>query len=121
VGLRVLAAHGQAATMAQAAVAADLHQALDVLRALAAQVALDRHLVVDAVTQLGNLVLGQVTHVRVGADAELVEDVVRRRPADAVDVREADLDALVERDVDPGDTSHQLFTPASACGAGSGR
>src|SRR3712207_4533054 len=40
VGLGVLAADGQAAPVAQAAVAGDLHEALDVLRPLAAQVAL---------------------------------------------------------------------------------
>ena len=31
--------------------------------------------------------------------------------ADAVDVRETDLDALVEGDVDPGDTSHLADHP----------
>src|SRR5690606_21138294 len=40
IGARALAAHGQAATMAEAAVAADVHQSLDVHRRLAAQVAL---------------------------------------------------------------------------------
>ena len=48
VGLRALAVDRQAAAVAQAAVGADLHQPLDVLRALAAQVALDGQLVVDA-------------------------------------------------------------------------
>src|SRR3954451_10058854 len=46
IGLGVLAADRQAATMPQAAVAADLHQALDVLRALAPQVALDREVAI---------------------------------------------------------------------------
>src|SRR3954451_10377658 len=50
VGLGVLTAHGQAAPVAQAAVGADLHQALDVLRALAAQVSHRQH-VVDRVAQ----------------------------------------------------------------------
>ena len=52
VGLRLLPAHGQAAAVAQAAIAADLLQAFDVLGALAAQVALDREPVVDRVAQL---------------------------------------------------------------------
>src|SRR3954471_24755561 len=52
VGLGVLAADGQAATMAETAVAADLHQALDVLRALAPQVALDGEVAVDRVAEL---------------------------------------------------------------------
>jgi hypothetical protein len=57
---------------------ADLHQALDVLRALAAQVALDRE-VVDGVAQARDLVLGQVAHVRVG------ETLLRSRTWFAVD------------------------------------
>src|SRR3954447_24010980 len=108
VGLGVLAADGQAAPVAQAAVAADLHQALDVLRTLTAQVALDGEAAVDGVAELADLVLGQVAHVGVGRDARLRQQVVRGRPADAVDVRQTDLDALVERDVDAGDAGHAL-------------
>src|SRR3954451_8569356 len=52
VGLGVLAAHGKAATVAHAAVAADLHQALDRLGALAPQIALDGVVAVDQVAQL---------------------------------------------------------------------
>ncbi len=51
--------------MAQAPVAPDLHQALDVLRALTAQVTLDDE-VVHGVAQLADLLLGQVADVRVG-------------------------------------------------------
>src|SRR5262249_35371112 len=109
VRLRVLAADGQAAAVAQAAIAADLHQALDRLRALAAQITLDRDVAVDEVAQLGDLVVGQLAHVGVGRDAGLGEQLVRGRPADAVDVGQPDLDALVERDVDPGDACHRLL------------
>src|SRR3954451_21428246 len=100
VGLGVLAADGQAAPVAQAAVAADLHQALDVLRTLTAQVALDRQSAVDGVAQLADLVLGEVADVGVGRDADLGQELVRRRSADPIDVGEADLHALVQRDVD---------------------
>src|SRR3954471_22247153 len=65
VGLGVLTADRQAATMAQGAVAADLHQTLDVLRALAAQIALDREVAIDRVAQLADLVVGQVADVGV--------------------------------------------------------
>src|SRR2546421_402436 len=79
-----------------AAIAADLHQALDVLGALTAQVALDHVLAVDQVAELDHLVLGEVADVGVGRDVDLREDLVRARPADAVDVRQPDLDALVQ-------------------------
>src|SRR3954463_279236 len=113
VGLGVLTSHRQAAPVAQAAVAADLHQALDVLRALAAQVTLDHVVTVDDVAQLRHLVVREVPDLAVRLDPELGEDLVRGRPADAVDVRQADLDALVEGDVDAGDASHCLRAPSA--------
>src|SRR5205807_3538119 len=51
VGLGVLTSDRQPAPVAQPAVGADLHQALDVLRALAPQVALDRERAVDGVPE----------------------------------------------------------------------
>src|SRR4051812_17365616 len=71
VGLGVLAADRQAATVAQAAVAADLHQPLDVLRALAPQIALDGEVAIDRVAQLADLVLGEVADIGVRGDPEL--------------------------------------------------
>src|SRR3954447_1081124 len=121
VGLGVLAADGEAAAVAQPAVAADLHQALDVLRTLAAQVALDDVVAVDQVAELGDLVVGEVAHLAVRLDAELGEDLVRGRLADPVDVGQADLDALVARDVDAGYTSHDAATPDAACAGGLSR
>ena len=77
--------------MAQAPVAADLLQALDVLRALAPQVALDGQALVDRVAELGDLVLGEVADCTVGVDAELREKLVDVERPIAVDVRQADL------------------------------
>src|SRR3954452_13765290 len=121
VGLGVLAAHGQPAAVAHATVGPDLHQALDVLGALAAQIAFDREVVVDRVSELRHLVLGEITDIGVRRDAELREQLVGGRTTHSVDVGESDLDALVERDVDPGDTSHLPPSPAAACGGDSSR
>jgi hypothetical protein len=60
VGLRALAADGQAAPVPDPAVGADLAEALDRLRALAAQVALDLQVAVDVLAELGDLLVGQV-------------------------------------------------------------
>src|SRR4051795_702636 len=65
VRLGALAVDRQATAVAETAVAADLHQALDVLRALAAKVALDGEVVVDVVAELADLVLGEVADVGV--------------------------------------------------------
>src|SRR5829696_7085428 len=81
VRLGVLAAHRQPAAVADPAVAADLHQTLDGLGALAAEVALDGVVAVDEIAQLRDLVLGQVLHVLVRADADLGEELAGRGPA----------------------------------------
>src|SRR5256885_1492746 len=71
VRLRALAVHGQAAAVADALVGADLHQPLDVLGPLTAQVALHRQALVDGVAQFAHLVVGQVLDVGVRVDARL--------------------------------------------------
>ena len=97
--------------MAQTAIAGDLLEAFDVLRALAPQIALDGQSLVDRVAQLCHLVLGEVAHVGGGADSDLLEDLVRRRTPDAVDVRETDLRALVQRQVHSRDSCHLADHP----------
>src|SRR5215813_11759588 len=123
VGLGALAVHRQAAPVAQAAVAADLGQALDVVGPLPPQVALDHELLLDHVPQACDLLLGEVADVRVRADVDLLEHGVRRRAADAVDVGEADLHPLLTGDVDACDAGHGLppllsVSPVSACAWG---
>src|SRR5690606_28065902 len=60
IGLGALAPDRQAATMANAAVGTEVHQALDVHRHFTAQVAFHRHLA-DFVAQGVELILAQVT------------------------------------------------------------
>src|SRR5208282_1482529 len=79
----------------------------------------DHVVLVDQLAELDDLFLGQVADLAVGLDAELGEHLVGRRATDPVDVRQADLDALVEGDVDTGDACH--LNLAFACGADSSR
>ncbi len=97
--------------MAEAAVAADLGEALDRLGALAAQVTLDRQLAVDDVAQAGDLVIGEIPDVGVLVDVEIREQALRSRASDPVDLGETDLYPLVERDVDSGDASQGATYP----------
>src|SRR5579863_1403689 len=99
--LGVLAVHRKTAPVAHAAVAADLLQALDVLRALASQVTLDDDGVVDEVAQLHDLFLGEIADLAIRLDPDLGQQPVGGRTTDPVDVGQADLDTLVEGDVDP--------------------
>src|SRR5207237_1144573 len=108
VGVRALPADGQAAPVPQAAVTADVHQTLDVhLRALA-QIALDLALAFDDRADAPQLLLVQIAHARIGVHARRFEDRVRARAPDAVNVRQTDLDALVNREIDANHTSHSL-------------
>src|SRR6266849_9972298 len=62
VGARPLAARRQVAPVAQAAVAADLHQPLDVHRDLLAEIAFDAPLLLEHPADLPDVLLGEILH-----------------------------------------------------------
>src|SRR5690606_2800260 len=62
IGMRALAADGQALAMAQTAIAGEIHQALDVHRRIAAQVAFYRVVGIDGFADLQHFLIGQVLH-----------------------------------------------------------
>src|SRR5258708_24428973 len=59
VGVRALTAHRQTLAMAQAAIAAEIHQPLDVHRHLPPEIAFDGEFAVDELADAQDLVLGQ--------------------------------------------------------------
>src|ERR1700678_4524128 len=74
VGLGSLSANRQSAAMTQSAIAADIHQTLDVALNLASQIAFDANLErVERVAQLLFVVLGEVFHACVGIDPRVGE------------------------------------------------
>src|SRR5690606_30493896 len=86
VGMRALAAHRQRPAMAQAAVAAEVHQALDVHRDLAAQIALDLIVAVDGLADLQHFGVGELVDAALQRNADLLDDLGRELRADAVDI-----------------------------------
>src|ERR1041384_797929 len=106
IGVRALSAYGQTTTMAQAAITADVHQTFDVHLHAFAQVALNVSLPLADRTNAPKLILIQIAHARVRADARFFEDRVRARTPDAVNVCQSDLDAFIDRKIDPNHTSH---------------
>src|SRR5690606_11820211 len=102
VGLGALAANGQALAVTQAAIAADIDEALDVDRGLGAQVALDLVAGLDRAAQLADLLVGQVAGLLGAVDPGLLEDGDGAHAADAVDVGQSDVAPLVVRNVDAG-------------------
>src|SRR5205814_1448402 len=69
----------------------------------------------DGLAQLHDLVVGEVLDVGVRIYADVAEDLVRGRPPDPVDVGEADLDPLVEGNVDSSDARHLASSYPCLC------
>src|SRR4029079_6713244 len=103
---RALPVHREAAAVPDPLVRADLDLALDVGGDLAPQVTLDLHVRVDERPQLGDLVVGEVTNPRVGRQPGLATHDLRGGATDPEDVRQGDLESLLARDVDTGNSRH---------------
>ena len=109
--------HRQAAPMAQATVAAQVHQPLDVHRNFTPQVALDAVILVDQLAQLQHFVVRKLIDPAVVRNAQLRANVHRVRWADAIDVTEADQHPLVGRNVHAGNTGHAWCSWSCRCAA----
>jgi hypothetical protein len=97
VGLRALAADGKSTAMAQAAVATNVGQPLDVPSDLTAQVALDLDLAVDRFAQFLLVIRGEIFDPNVGVDTRLSKQLLCGREPNTENVREGDLDSLFAR------------------------
>jgi hypothetical protein len=98
--------------MAKTAIAAQIHQTLDVHRDVAAQIAFDQKVAVDDFADLDHLGFGQVADPARRVDAQLGDDLVRDVRPDAVDIAKADFDSLLGRDINAGDTCHSVSPKA---------
>src|SRR5918992_2108838 len=104
VGVGALSVDGQAAPVPQPLIAANLDLALDVLVDRPAKVALDLIAVADPVAHAQHFLVGHVAHSRRRAHARAETGLERARAAEAVDVCERHVEALVTREVDSGDS-----------------
>src|SRR5437016_9176848 len=90
VGMGALTAHRQTAAMTQAAIAAEVHQTLDVDADLTAKIALDQIVAVDHFADLQHFLVAELADATVGRDLDLLDDLGRVLLADAMDVLERD-------------------------------
>src|SRR5690348_837268 len=95
IGVGTLAAHRQAAAMTQAAIAAEVHQPLDVDAGLAAKIALDDIVAVDHFADLQHLSVAELADATIQRDLHFLHDVPGALFADPMDVLERNEDALV--------------------------
>ena len=132
VGLRALPTDGKSAAVAEATVAIDGLQALEIALKLASKVSLDDDLLGgnrgnDGTDLLGRKFLGP----RVGVDVGLFKDAAGGLRADAVNVNERGFDALVAGDFYAEESWHGMgwfvvvpgveISPGAVCDAGSCR
>src|SRR6478735_11866531 len=110
IGVGTLATHRQTTTMAQAAVAAEVHQTLDVDADLTTQIALDEIVAVDHFADLKHFGVAELIDPTIVWDLDLLHDLTGDLLADAMDVLERDQHALVGRDVHAGNTGHGLLS-----------
>src|SRR4029078_216050 len=101
----------EAATVADALVAADLHLALDVLRDLAAEVSFDLQVLVDEGADIQDPVLGEIADLGRRVHTGPGDDLVGAGRPDAVDVGQRDVQPLVAGKVDACETCHPLTPP----------
>src|SRR5437762_11595130 len=95
--MRTLASHRQIAPMPQPAIGADLDQPPDVQRQLFPQVTFDAAIFLDHLADLRGLVLAQIFDLLVRIHSRARQNCHRARPPDAINVSQADFDALQAR------------------------
>ena len=89
------------------------------------QVALSGEVSLDVVTKLGEFIFRKIVYAGIGVNTGFCEDLLGGGEANAVDIGQADFNALVARKVDTNETCHEyvpfLFNPDAACDEGSRR
>src|ERR671918_3018551 len=100
--------------MPQPAVAAEIHQPLDIHGDFAPQVAFDHVIAVDDLTDLQHFLIGQLRHPAGLRDSDFLHDFIGLSWPDPMDILQCNNDALVGRYVDAGDAGHgySLLLPA---------
>jgi hypothetical protein len=93
---------GQAATVADSLVAADLDLAADVGGNLTTEVTFYLEIALDVVAKGDELVIGQILDSDLTADLGVAKGFEGPRATDTVDVSQCDLYALIARNVDAG-------------------
>src|SRR5438132_3446456 len=110
VRMGALTAHRQPFAVAQPAVAAEIHQPLDVHCNLPPQAALDRVFAVDQLADAQHSVIGHLVHAPLDRNPDPAADLESLGPPDPVDVGQPDRDPLLIWDVDASNPRHLRFS-----------
>src|SRR5947209_16501886 len=96
--------------MTKTAIAAEVHQTLDVDTDFTTKVALDQIVAVDHFADLQYFLVAELADATIGGDLHLLDDLGSVLLADTMDVLERDQNALVGRDIHAGNTGHGLLS-----------
>src|SRR5262245_37825460 len=105
-----LTAHRQSAAMAQAPVAAEVHQPLDVHGHFAPKIALDHIVAVDHLANLTDLRFGELAHPPLRRNRDLCQNLLGKGVANAMDISQRYLDPFVGRDVHTCNSGHAVVS-----------
>src|SRR5437764_6940135 len=112
VGLCALTAHRQAAHVADATMALDALQTLEVHADFAAEITFNDILaVLDRVNDLRKLRFAQILRANLRVDVGLGQNLHRVRGADAINIPQRDINALIRRNFYTNNTCHKLSLP----------
>jgi len=109
VGLGLLPANGEPTTMAQTAIAADVHQALDVGGDFTTKITLNFVVIFNLSTDDINFISSEIVGIGFPINACRVENFEGHGPADAVDVGQRNIHALISRQIYTSYTCHSLY------------
>ena len=92
--------------MASATVAADLGEPLDVQSDFTTKITFDGVALINDVTEGGLLIVCQVLYADVGINPRLLKNVFCTLSADTIDISQANLDSLILRQINTGNSCH---------------
>jgi hypothetical protein len=104
-----LAPHRQTAPMTNSAIGTEVHQPLDRLLHVASEIAFDLVILIDNLANPYLFVGGQIVALTIQRYVRLLEDPMRHRTADTVDVRKRDFHPLVPGQFDSGYSGHRIL------------
>jgi hypothetical protein len=96
--------------MAQATVATEIHQPLDVHRDFTTQIAFDAIVTIDDLTDPNDIVVRQLMHAPIRRNTDFVDDFLSLGVSDAMNISQGNQDTLLRRDIDARNTRHRYFS-----------
>jgi hypothetical protein len=115
VGVGPLATHRQLTPVAKPAIAAKVHQTLDVDRNLAAKIAFDHKIAVDRLSNLQHLRVRQFGDAALDWNIDFFAKQLGFTRANAMNVLKRDNDTLIGWNINASDTCQDLFSIWGRC------